>query len=731
MKNNLFKKSIVYTLILGELLSTTNVYALSKDETVYVRMNNDGKSNITVSEHLYDFKDNKINDKTTLNDIKNLNGDEKYQRDGKNIVWENKGEEIYYQGTLDKDLPISVSAKYYLDGKEMKVHDMLGKKGKVKILLNYQNKASKYLNINGKMEKMYTPFMIVTTSIINNTDNKNIKVNNGRVVDNGLTSIVVGLSSPGLYESLKLDELKKMNSVEITYDTNNFSLNSIYSLASCNLFQDNNLDLFGNLGTIYKNINLLQSNMDTLVKAGNELSKGSSDINKGINTLNGKIQELNKKYQYFRGQDENTLKEKLIEIIKKNLQEVIPVLENDIKEETARIIKNNKEDLAKSVVSFTKKNTKDIFDNELKNVVGNLDINKLLEQLLKTNFYNTLTNDSDIKGITNLLKDELNKELKGIIDNTTKEILSSVKVDMTDEEKNLYITSLANKYGVSKEVAAGMLNDISTDTVNSIKKGLSNINISDKIISNLNNKDYLKGLVNNYVNEVTNKLRSILGNDENIKNYEKNLKDKILSAIKSDLNNEELFMNKDLGNTINQMVDKIIDNTAIDLANRYTEEYFTKIVSNVMNKEFDPKTMDNKLHEIINNYKDDINDKLLIIDETVKSLTEALNMLDDGSYKLSAGMKEFSIGLDKYNREGINKLVKTVNGDIKSLAKRIEALEKLSNEYKLLDLSSNNTKTSSKIIFMIDGETLKEEKEKVEEVSENKNLWDKIKGLFN
>ena len=731
MKNNLFKKSIVYTLILGELLSTTNVYALSKDETVYVRMNNDGKTNITVSEHLYDFKDNKINDKTTLNDIKNLNGDEKYQRDGNNIVWENKGEEIYYQGMLDKDLPISVSAKYYLDGKEMTSHDMLGKKGKVKILLNYQNKASKYMNINGKMEKMYTPFMIVTTSIINNTDNKNIKVNNGRVVDNGLTSIVVGLSSPGLYESLKLDELKKMNSVEITYDTNNFSLNSIYSLASCNLFKDNNLDLFGNLGTIYKNINLLQSNMDTLVKAGNELSKGSTDINKGINTLNGKIQELNKKYQYFRGQDENTLKEKLIEIIKKNLQEVIPVLENDIKEETARIIKNNKEDLAESVVSFTKKNTKDIFDNELKNVVGNLDLNKLLEQLLKTNFYNTLTNDSDLKGITNLLKDELNKELKGIIDNTTKEILSSVKVDMNDEKKNLYITSLANKYGVSKEVAAGMLNDISTDTVNSIKKGLSNVDISNKIISNLNNKDYLKGLVNNYVNEVTNKLRSILGNDENIKNYENTLKDKILSAIKSDLNNEELFMNKDLGNTINQMVDKIIDNTAKDLANRYTEEYFTKIVSNVMNKEFNPKTMDNKLRLIIDNYKDDINDKLLIIDETVKSLTEALNMLDDGSYKLSTGMKEFSVGLDKYNKEGINKLVKTVNGDIKSLAKRIEALEKLSNEYKLLDLSSNNTKTSSKIIFMIDGETLKEEKEQVEEVSENKNLWDKIKGLFN
>ena len=65
--------------------------------------------------------------------------------------------------------------------------------------------------------------MIVTTSILNNADNKNIKVSNGRIVDNGVGSIIIALSSPGLYESLNFDNLKDMDKVEISYETNNFT----------------------------------------------------------------------------------------------------------------------------------------------------------------------------------------------------------------------------------------------------------------------------------------------------------------------------------------------------------------------------------------------------------------------------------------------------------------------------------------------------------------------------
>ena len=53
MKNNIFKKSIIWSLIICLLFEVSPVLALTKDETVYVILNNDGQvNNIIVSEHL-------------------------------------------------------------------------------------------------------------------------------------------------------------------------------------------------------------------------------------------------------------------------------------------------------------------------------------------------------------------------------------------------------------------------------------------------------------------------------------------------------------------------------------------------------------------------------------------------------------------------------------------------------------------------------------------------------
>ena len=65
-------------------------------------------------------------------------------------------------------------------------------------------------------------------------------------------------------------------------------------------------------------------------------------------------------------------------------------------------------------------------------------------------------------------------------------------------------------------------------------------------------------------------------------------------------------------------------------------------------------------------------------------------------------MDLLSNGLDKYNNEGIKKISKLVNGDVKSFQKRFEAAKKLSSKYKTLDSIDKNTKGTSKIIFMID-----------------------------
>ena len=88
-------------------------------------------------------------------------------------------------------------------------------------------------------------------------------------------------------------------------------------------------------------------------------------------------------------------------------------------------------------------------------------------------------------------------------------------------------------------------------------------------------------------------------------------------------------------------------------------------------------------------------------------------------------------GINKFDSEGIQKITNFVNGDVKNIEAKIEALINISNEYQTLDDKDENADGSSKIIYIV--EELKQEKKKETEkqvVVEKKSLWSKIKGLF-
>ena len=729
----IFKKLLAYTLIFCELFQATGVYALTKEETIYAKLNETGElKSASVTEHLYNYSGKTIGDKTSLDSIKNINGNETFKQNDNNLVWETNGNDIYYQGTYTKNLPISLDVKYYLNGEEKNVNDILGKDGKIKIVLTYKNNSYKNMNINGRTEKMYVPYAIITTSILNNADNKNIKVTNGKIIDNGVNSVITAISSPGLYESLKIDDIKDINKVEITYDTSNFELNSIYSVATTSLFDNSNLDIFGEINNLYKSINLLQSNMDTIVEASKKLSDGSNQLDAGITELNNKIQELTQKYKYYRNQDQNTLKEELIKIIEQNINTITPALEEEITAETSKIIKENKEELENAVITYTKKNTMSVIDEEVNRIVNNLDINSLMEKVINSNLYNLLKNDSEITQLTNTLKDDINKELKNIIVNEFNNIENSINNNMSQSEKEKYVSDIAEKYGVTYEQALGIVGEVQTDTLNQVKKNIREANIPEKIINSLNDKNYVSNLVNEYINKLNSKLSESINKDTTINEYSKELKQKILSALNKDLENENMYLNVNVKEYLSVLVDKIIDNTAKDLSSKYTEEYTNKVVKNVIEKEFSEENVDSKLRELLNIYEDDINKKVTVLDDTVNTLSESLNMLNDGSKQISTGMSALSSGLEKYNKEGINKINNLVNGDVKTLQKKLDALIQLSNNNQTIDTLPNNANGNSKIIFMIDSlskptETIVETKKE----DQKSSLWDKIKGLFN
>lgn len=282
---NFINKLMCLGVIFGLTFQAVPIWALEKDETIYAKLDNDGKPNqVIVSEHLKGTGE-KANDKTKLENIQNINGDEKYTLDNGKLTWESNGKDIYYQGVTKEELPVTLNITYYLNGEKMNVSNMLGKKGTVKMVLKYTNNDSHSININGRYETLYTPFVVATTTIIPNTSNKNIDVTNGKVVNNGTSSVIVALTTPGLYESLKMDKLQNMDTAVITYDTDSFELSSIYAIATPKLLDSSDLKVFDQFDGIYSSIN-------TLVNSSNQIKNGSGTLLQGANKLQEGVQKI-------------------------------------------------------------------------------------------------------------------------------------------------------------------------------------------------------------------------------------------------------------------------------------------------------------------------------------------------------------------------------------------------------------------------------------------------------
>ena len=282
------KKKLVILFVGLFLVSPYSMKAISKDETVYVKMNSNGdaKSIFAVEHLINDEKLDEIADITNLTNIKNLNGDEKFSLNGKNITWQSKKSDIYYQGDSTSDLPVKVNVSYKLDGKDVVANDIKNKKGHVEIIINYKNNLSN--NVNGK--NLYTPFVVVSEISLSSKYNTNIKVNNGKVINNGTTNMVVALSSPGLSNSLSIDNIN-LDTVSIEYDTNKFSKENIYAVVTSKVLDNNDLINLGDLSSIKNDINSLGSATNTLVNGASELSSGvdrlrtgASELSNGINT---------------------------------------------------------------------------------------------------------------------------------------------------------------------------------------------------------------------------------------------------------------------------------------------------------------------------------------------------------------------------------------------------------------------------------------------------------------
>lgn len=512
---NTLKKSSALLFVVGVLITSlpTPTLALTKNETVYAKIDESGNiKNIFANEHLINTQsDSPLEDYSELKNILNINGDEKFKISDNKITWNTAGKDIFYQGTTEKELPIKLNITYKLDNKETSLDEILGKKGHITIQIKYQNTDRHSVYINGHYETLYTPFVITLGTIIPLDNNSNIQVSNGKVVSTGTKNIVLGLATPGLYDSLNISSLKKLDTITIEYDTEKFTLNTMYSVATPKLIDTKDLNIFNELDNITNKTTTLKENMDLIDNNTQKLKIGSNNLK---NQLKLSLDEI-------ATPKENILSEEQLNIISKQATSKISAM---FTEEYQKNLQEKTWDEVKQVLNQENEQTK-LIEQNITNMVSESFVEFLKESDKYTDYAlceqaklqgeSPETNESCLKiasdksilAAQKALTNSNSKTAEYIKEQTAKTVSDNLSVSIS---KKTAIT-------VAENVAKSTANQVSTGVVKESTQTITNslnelYNGLDKIDTGINE---LSEGITKFNTEGITKLTSIINNELN------------------------------------------------------------------------------------------------------------------------------------------------------------------------------------------------------------------------
>ncbi len=518
------KKKIISGLILTSfLIQPLKASAYTKTETVFANLDYNGNLNKTVvNNHLSKLNKETIEDYTYLSQITNLNGEEKYQKDKEKLIWNASKEDIFYQGTTKKDLPITVDIEYFLNGKKTHPKKMLNKKGAIKIKIKLKN------NSYDNSTNLHTPFVITSGIILDSTKDKNIEITNGEIEETGTRSIALALAAPGLYEDLKIEELKKLDEIELNYKTEKFTLNNIYLVATPKLLEKIDLKNLNKVNTLEKSLKTIEDNMNKLDEGAKSLTQGTMQLENGSNEITSNLNTL---HQAIKRLDigSNNLNDGLKKTITA-LETVKKSLENkDINASLTKVqtlINTNNSTI--SLLQNTNTSLKVNYDNyQLQNFQTDQDlINHFTNIGTDQNTINNLltckkTYEANLN-IINLLT--INNETLSKMTTSLQEISHTVESLLLELNKALY--QLENG---SSELSNGLKQiDIGLEKLYngslSLKDGTKNLRIGSNTLSNgltTLNKEGINQLTKNSekLTNYTNKTKELINLSKNYKGY--------------------------------------------------------------------------------------------------------------------------------------------------------------------------------------------------------------------
>lgn len=630
---SILAKAIPLTVAVS-MMSAVPAFAYEKNETVYTKIDADGKITYqSVNEHITSNHKETINDYSDLSDIVNTSGNEKLKRDGKNMTWSSQGKDIIYTGKTENEMPINLNISYELDGKKIKPKDVKGQSGHVKLTFKYTN----MMDHQYKGEKVYTPFMVMLSSTFKSADTKNLTVNTGKIINNGESELVVGLASPGLYDSFnKMDALKELDKVVIEYDTTNFNLKSIYSIATPKLLDADDLNkVFDKIDDSYGDVNKLKD-------ATNALVDGSKTLAEGTKTYASKMKEATDASKKLKTEGTDKLTEGY-----KKIDDGISQLNDGTK------------DLSK--LPSQMKKLKD----------GLTQLNDALKELKNTKSNLEAKKSAGIEKMAAALSATVNAELADTTTDKTKEVLSQVSaISKKLNAKSQELTTATTDYltfvqQISQNTSA------TPEQAAAAKKMLVEKQkaLSDKAEEVKELKEQLNG-----VETATNSLQKYAAEVKTNKSAGKNL---VLSIYNKD---RETGLFESCGANYSAAKDKSGYKKFNANKELYAGLYQIYLADHAIKTLSSSQDSFNKLYNGSNTI-------LKSVEQSVEKLSDkktGLPALQDGVNKLYNGSKTFSNGLNKY-AENYDKLTNGLNKLNNAFSQIVDGSAKLSSgmaEYK-------------------------------------------------
>ncbi len=626
----------------------------SKEETVYVLANADGSvQKIIVSDWLKNPSGaNFINDISELDGIENVKGDEAYTMNPNNMrVWDAKGNDIYYQGTTQKALPVDVSISYQLDGKPISAEALAGKSGRVTIRFSYQNNQKETIEIDGKKETVYVPFVMLTGAVLDNDVFSNVQISNGKLLSDGDRSVVMGFAMPGLQESLNLDKrkLEIPDYVELTADVKDFRLDTTLTVASNDIFNhldledldaqnltsaisqlndaalelvDGSSQLYDGLSALLEKSGELISGIDLLASGAGNLNSGAADLYSGASDLNSGASQLSSGLGELNSNSQN-----LVGGAKAVFETLLSTAQSQL--EAAGV----------SVPQLTIDNYAAVLDS-------------VLDSLDETTVYDLAYNTA-LQQVTQAVNAQENEIRVQVEDTVRKQVLEGV-------------------------LAAAGKAMTAEDYEQACASGLIDADTQAKIASAVSKKMASQEMAETVNSLVSQKKQELI--DQNMQSSQ--VQSQIQAAVESAKNGESsIAVLKQQLDSYQQFYSGLQDYTD-GVAQAYAGSKDLAIGSNEL------KGGSQQLKDGAQQLYDGISS----FQSGSSALVDGVSQLKDGGMQLSEGMKQF-------NEDGIQKITEAFQGDLSQLAARLKALGDVSRSYQNYSGIADGMSGSVKFVY--------------------------------